>query len=423
MFTLNQLQHWRREFHKFPESGWGEFITTARLIEILRGMGWTVLTGKQFLSIQHILGRKGDEVATSLARAKAADVSSTLLEEMDGLTGCVAVWDSGRVGPTTVLRFDIDCVAVTESAHEGHVPYQVGFSSQHPGYMHACGHDGHIAIGLGLAQWVMASQNQLCGKIKLIFQPAEEGVRGAKPVAEGGILDDCDYFLAAHIGMGVPSGSVVVAPTDFLCTTKLDFRFYGAPAHAGVNPHLGANALAGACHCVTQLLAIPRHGVGMSRINVGTLHAGEGRNIIPTFAQLQLEVRGENDAINQYMRERALNIAHGVALGFNLRFEYEIAGEATDLHNDQFLTDLLAKVAEEQLGLSLQDKSFGGSEDATLLVRRVQKGGGQAAYIVLGADLAAGHHEADFDFDEAVLANGVDLFAASLNKLNGISVS
>ncbi|MGL4270193.1 MAG: M20/M25/M40 family metallo-hydrolase, partial [Plesiomonas sp.] len=211
--------------------------------------------------------------------------------------------------------------------------------------------------------------------------------------------------------------------TDFLCTTKLDFRFYGAPAHAGVNPHLGANALAGACHCVTQLLAIPRHGVGMSRINVGTLHAGEGRNIIPTFAQLQLEVRGENDAINQYMRERALNIAHGVALGFNLRFEYEIAGEATDLHNDQFLTDLLAKVAEEQLGLSLQDKSFGGSEDATLLVRRVQKGGGQAAYIVLGADLAAGHHEADFDFDEAVLANGVDLFAASLNKLNGISVS
>ncbi|MDM6721767.1 hypothetical protein QUG22_20035 [Escherichia coli] len=93
-----------------------------------------------------------------------------------------------------------------------------------------------------------------------MFQAAEEGVCGAKPIAEGGILDDRDYFLSAHIGMGVPTGNVVASPTDLLCTTKLDFFFYGTPAHAGVNPHLGNNALAAACHCTIQLLAIPRHG-------------------------------------------------------------------------------------------------------------------------------------------------------------------
>ncbi|MGL4681388.1 MAG: M20/M25/M40 family metallo-hydrolase, partial [Plesiomonas shigelloides] len=210
-------------------------------------------------------------------------------------------------------------------------------------------------------------------------------------------------------------------PTDFLCTTKLDFTFHGAPAHAGVNPHLGANALAGACHCVTQLLAIPRHGEGMSRINIGMLHAGEGRNIIPTCAKLQLEVRGETEAINRYMRERALSIAQGIALGFDLRFEYEVAGEATDLHNDPLLTELLANIASEELGLTLVEKSFGGSEDATLLVRRVQHCGGQAAYIVLGADITAGHHEANFDFDESVLTHGVQLFASCISKLNGVS--
>lgn len=420
MSELNQLQQWRRAFHQIPERGWGEFMTTAKIITQLRDMGWDVLTATAFLSSEHILGRNENEVAASLVRAQAAGISQTLLDEMNGLTGCVAVWDSGRVGPITTLRFDIDCVAVSESDDESHIPALVGFTSKHPGDMHACGHDGHIAMGLGLARWVMRAKAQLCGKIKLVFQPAEEGVRGAKPVAEGGILDDSDYFLAAHIGMGVPSGCVAVAPTDFLCTTKLDFTFHGAPAHAGVNPHLGANALAGACHCVTQLLAIPRHGEGMSRINIGMLHAGEGRNIIPTCAKLQLEVRGETEAINRYMRERALSIAQGIALGFDLRFEYEVAGEATDLHNNPLLIELLANIASEELGLTLVEKSFGGSEDATLLVRRVQHCGGQAAYIVLGADIAAGHHEANFDFDESVLTHGVQIFASCISKLNGV---
>ncbi len=412
-----QLRQWRRMFHQLPEPGWSEFITTARLIEMLRAMGYRVLPGAAFLSREHIQGRNEEEVAQGLARARAFPVEAALLAEMEALTGCVALLETGRPGPTIALRFDIDCVAVHESEAPQHRPQAAGFASRHPGCMHACGHDGHMTIGLGVAQTLYALRDRLCGTVKLLFQPAEEGVRGAKPVAEGGILDDVDYFLSAHIGMGVPSGEIVVDPRDFLCTTKLDLRFFGAPAHAGMMPQGGANALAGACHCVTQLLAIPRHSAGMSRINIGTLRAGEGRNVIPAYAEMQLEVRGENRAINDYMQQQVLRIAEGIAQSFALRVEHQVMGSAVDLHNDATLMTLVADIASQQLNLRIGEASFGGSEDATLLVERVQAHGGQAAYIVLGADLTAGHHQSTFDFDEAVLGQGVALFSACVERL------
>ncbi|AIJ09749.1 MULTISPECIES: M20 family metallo-hydrolase [Edwardsiella] len=412
-----QLRRWRRMFHQIPETGWSEFITSARLIEILRAIGYRVLPGSAFLSREHIQGRNDEEVAQGLARARRYPVSDALLEEMGDLTGCVALLETGRPGPTVALRFDIDCVAVTESDAPQHPPRAADFASRHPGCMHACGHDGHMAIGLGVAQALCALRDRLCGTVKLLFQPAEEGVRGAKPVAEGGLLDDVDYFLSAHIGMGVPSGEIVVDPRDFLCTTKLDLRFFGAPAHAGMMPQGGANALAGACHCVTQLLGIPRHGDGMSRINVGTLRAGEGRNVIPAYAEMQLEVRGANRTINDYMAQQALRIADGAAQSFGLRVEHQVMGSAVDLHNDAALMTLVADIASQQLDLRIGEASFGGSEDATLLVERVQAHGGQAAYVVLGADLRAGHHQSEFDFDDAVLSRGCALFTACVSRL------
>ncbi|EDU7996492.1 M20 family metallo-hydrolase [Salmonella enterica subsp. diarizonae] len=413
-----QLQQWRRQFHQIPETGWSEFVTSAKLIGILRNMGYQVLCGNAFLNTGAILGRIQENVDEGLARAKASGIAPQLIDEMGGLTGCVALLDTGVAGPTTGMRFDIDCVSVEESREHGHLPYEQGFASHNPGCMHACGHDGHMAIGLGVAQWLMEHQPTLKGRFKLIFQPAEEGVRGARPVAEGGILDDIDYFFSAHLGMGCPSGEIIVNPLNFLCTTKLDFWFYGASAHAGVNPQGGANALAGACHCVTQLLAIPRHGEGMTRINVGTLTAGEGRNVIPSCAQLQLEVRGADSQINNYMIGRALKTGEGIALGFNLRFEHEIMGEAVDLHNDSELVNLVSHIARDEVGLSLRNGEFGGSEDATLLVRRVQERGGKAIYFVLGSDISAGHHEACFDFDESSLLYGVRVFTGCISVLN-----
>lgn len=107
------------------------------------------------------------------------------------------------------------------------------------------------------------------GKFKIVFQPAEEGVRGASAIAASGIVDDADYFLGSHISFMADTGEIVAAPYGLLCTSKYDVTFKGKPAHAGKEPNAGRNALAAACNAVVQMMGIPRHGGGMTRINVG----------------------------------------------------------------------------------------------------------------------------------------------------------
>lgn len=416
--TLEQLTQWRREFHQYPEIGWSEFLTTAKIVEELRRLNLYVKVGSQVINPEYAFGRQQKVVDKGLAVARKHQVDENLLVEMQELTGCVAIFDSGKAGPTIALRFDIDCVGVTESTDETHRPKNDNFSSCHPGEMHACGHDGHIAIGLAVAHWLVANKESLSGKVKLLFQPAEEGVRGARAMAESGIVDDVDYFLGAHLGFIANSGEIVINPTHFLCTTKLDFRFKGAPSHAGAEPELGRNALAGACHATTQMLGISRHGKGMSRINVGVLNAGEGRNVTPSYAQMQIEVRGENEEINHFMSENAIRMAKGSAHSFQLEMESEVMGEAVDLTNDQELIDTLASVVGQHGELTaVATRPFGGSEDATILAKRVQRHGGKSLYFVVGADRTAGHHQANFDFDEKQMLTAYQLYTGCLVSL------
>ncbi|AWH87192.1 amidohydrolase [Limnobaculum parvum] len=415
---LNQLVTWRREFHRFPEIGWSEFTTTARLMTELRKMGLEVITGPKVINREFVRGRRAEVVTRGLELARERGVDEALLAEMDELTGCMATFYSGKPGPTVALRFDIDCVNVQECAAGEHVPNKEGFSSKSAGLMHACGHDGHMSIGLGIAKWLVANGSSLSGKVKLLFQPAEEGVRGARPMAESGIVDDADYFLGMHLGFIAKTGEIVVNPNSFLCTTKYDFRFYGAPAHAGAEPHLGRNALAGACHAATQMLGISRHGKGMSRINVGVIRAGEGRNVVPAYGELQVEVRGEDESINTFMAEQVERMAAGAAHSFDLRLESEVMGEAVDLQNDKELVDLLTDVVKQNPELTVvPERIFGGSEDATVLAKRVQRHGGKSLYFIVGADRKAGHHQAEFDFDEQQMETAANLLIGCLQKL------
>ena len=271
----------RRELHKIPELGWGEFCTTARILEELDSLGWTVHAGLSQIGLDAVMGRPTAFVEENLKRARAEGVSESMLERMQGYTGCIAEWDTGRPGPVSAFRFDIDCVGVEETENSDHIPNQCGFRSTHPGAMHSCGHDGHTAVGLTFARWIADHKDELNGKVKLIFQPAEEGVRGGAAQAASGLLDDVDNLLGAHLAMMCPTGEVCVYPGGVLCTTKLDVRFKGAPAHPTMSPHLGRNALACACVCVTELLGMARHGKGLGCINVGLMSGGECRNVIP----------------------------------------------------------------------------------------------------------------------------------------------
>ncbi|MDR3898199.1 MAG: amidohydrolase [Duodenibacillus sp.] len=415
----NQLIEIRRRLHQNPEEGWTEFTTTAFIITTLRSYGYNVLCGRKVVNPEACLGRDPKLVQAGIERARKNGVSEELLAEMQELTGCVAELDTGRPGPLLALRFDIDCVPVTESTDPSHLPAKLGFASKNPGLMHACGHDAHTSLGLAVAHWVMDNKDKLNGRIKILFQPAEEGVRGAAGMAASGIVDDADYFLASHCAMSAKSGELATNLYGYLCTTKLDVTIHGKPSHAGAAPQDGRNALAAACNAVVQMLGIPRHAGGMTRINVGQLVAGEGRNVIPSKAVMKLEVRGETGEINNYMVEQVHNICEGIAKSFGVTYECEKMGEAVDLVADQELVDVLNAAGKEVEGITVVDKplNFGGSEDATILARRVQSHGGKAAFFLWGSNRPSGHHTATFDICEPDIVKALEVWTHVIPKI------
>ena len=258
---------------------------------------------------------------------------------------------------------------VTESCDASHLPAKEGFASEYPGLMHACGHDGHAAMGLALARWVMEHKDELCGTIKILFQPAEEGVRGAAAMAAAGVVDDVDNLIGAHLGTFCRQGEVGLCREGFLASSKLDVHFHGIPSHAGADPQKGRSALMAACAAAMMIQGIPRNGEGDTRVAVGTLHAGEGRNVTPVHADMELEVRGETAEVNDYMRDSVFRIVDGVAQAANER-------EASEKLRD-FWGRLVAtsgnRVVESVAGALFVPPELPAGTDAALVAERLAK--------------------------------------------------
>ncbi|NCB17945.1 MAG: M20/M25/M40 family metallo-hydrolase, partial [Synergistales bacterium] len=179
----------RRELHSHAETGWTEFWTTARIAGILDSLGYDVLVGRDVLDLDSVMGRPSDqEIAFFVERALKQGADPGWIKKMDGYTGAVALLDTGKPGPVLAFRFDIDAVDVSESQDEKHRPFREGFASMNENAMHSCGHDAHAVIGLALAELLMVKKESLAGMIKLIFQPAEEGVRGARAMVAAGVV-------------------------------------------------------------------------------------------------------------------------------------------------------------------------------------------------------------------------------------------
>lgn len=420
---IQEMIETRRALHRHPEEGWCEFQTTALILERLRSLGYEPLCGTRVVKPEAVMGRDEALVKAAQKRARDAGVPASVLQEMEGYTGAVAVLETGRPGPVAVLRFDIDCVLVTESTDRSHFPAKERFASEYPGLMHACGHDAHTAVGLAVARWAMEHRDELTGTIKFLFQPAEEGVRGAAAMAAAGVVDDADYLIGAHIGTHCRLGEVGICEGGFLASSKLDVHFHGIPSHAGADPEKGRSALMAACAAAMMMQGIPRSGEGDTRVSIGTLHAGEGRNVTPVHADMQLEVRGETAEVNDYMRETVVRIVEGIERSYDVKAEVELAGEATTLPVCPELLDVIEQCAQGVPGVEkvrrIDKKS--GSEDCTILMRRVVKMGGQAAYFLFGAN-QNGHHRADFDIqDTESLPIGFEVFKRVLQRLNGKS--
>lgn len=414
---------WRRQLHQYPEAGWMEYVTTWRIWEELKRLGFQVFAGKEAVDSKSRMGVPSFErLKEEEKRAQKAGVPAYFLQQMEaGHTGVVGVWDTGREGPHIALRFDIDALPVTESCVPDHFPARSGFVSKRNGWMHACGHDGHTAIGLGVAAFLSKYGDRMKGKLTLLFQPAEEGSRGAKAMVEKGWMEGVDIFLSGHIGIGsdLQLGDIAATTHGFLATTKCDVTFRGRSAHAGKEPERGKNALLAASSAVLQLHAISRHSGGQTRVNVGTLIAGTGRNIIADRAEMQLETRGETAELNRYMKEEVQRIIQAVAKMYDVKAETEIVGEGINAESDAEFIPVIESVCaqSEQIHRVIPRYDCGASEDAAYMMRRVQEQGGKATYLLFGTPLKSGHHHPAFDYDEQVLSVAVETLVRTVVDL------
>ena len=420
---LPEMTATRRDLHKYAEAGWLEMRTSSLVARQLTDMGYKVLTGEDVCLREARMGVPEEAVLEQqYARAQAQGGDPEFLPRTKGgMTGVIGILKCGE-GPTVAMRFDIDALGVFEAEEPEHRPQAEGFASVNRGFMHACGHDGHTAIGLGVARILMDMKDQLHGTVKLIFQPSEEGVRGAKSIVEKGHLDGVDYFLGNHIsGRTAKTGDGDIIPGMYksLATTKFDVLYRGKAAHAGSSPHVGRNALLAAASAVVNLSAIPRHGDGASRINVGTLHAGSGRNVIADEAKMELEIRGANTEINQYMTDYAVKILENTAEMFGCSCEIKLVGAAEALCSDKPLADRVAQICRE-LDLKPAEVSVNtGSEDISYMMNRVSSRGGQSVFFRSLTNLAGVGHSRRYDFDEQVLSNAVQVFCAMALELLG----
>lgn len=161
--------------------------------------------------------------------------------------------------------------------------------------------------------------------------------------------------------------------------------------------------------------SLPAHSSGASRVNVGTLNAGLGRNIVPSIATMQVEVRGETTEINDYYEQQLLHIFQGAAQMYDVNVSYEKVGYAISIPSDIKLAKILAKTASHLDVPVIEYKNFkAGSEDATFLMKRVQENGGLACYSIMGTQLAAGHHNEYFDIDEEDMLTAIEIWLNSV---------
>jgi aminobenzoyl-glutamate utilization protein A len=414
--TVREL---RRDLHANPESGWKEFRTTALVAQALDDREYALHLGGDAVVEDARLGVPDDSaIESAIARAREKGAPERFLDRMDGITGLVAEKTYGDgSGPTVGVRVDMDALERSEATDDDHRPAREGFGSTHPNEMHACGHDGHTAIGLGIAR-ELDENGGFDGTLKLFFQPAEEGGRGGKPMSETDLLDDVEYFLALHLGLGHETGTVIAGNEHPLSNAKLDVTFEGDPSHAGNAPNEGRNALQAAATAIQNLYAIPRHADGVTRINVGEVHSPNPQNIVAEEARMRVEVRGGSADLNEYMLAKARRVVDHAAGMHDVDYRTGLYGKTTTFTADDAMVDAVADAADDVDTVStvVDRTDMGGSEDASYLIRRVQETGGEATYVGIGASNPYGHHTARFDIDEDSLDVGVDVVASTVRR-------
>jgi len=416
---MDHLIELRRDLHERPEPAWREFYTTARILDELEGIGVDEIEyGNDVHSDAH---RKAvpdhQDIERWRERALEHGVPEERLEGMEGgYTGAIAVHEGGE-GPTIALRVDIDGLERTESEAKDHRPAAEGFRSRYEGMMHACGHDAHATIGVGVLERM--AETEFEGTLKMLFQPGEEKGAGALPMAHSGHLDDVDYLVAIHVGMGYPTGTVVPAVDSFFAVSDARVEFAGEGAHAGSDPDAGRNAVRAMATATEKLHGLLRHSDSVTRVNVAPVGGGTATNVIPESAFMEFEVRSDGNDGLEHMEDRAERVVESSADLYDCEVDVEWKTRLPSATCDEAVAAVVESVAHRTDTVDTIETADepGGSEDATILMEYVRNNGGKAAYVGIGSDHPGGHHTPLFDVDEEAIPIGVTVVERTIREL------
>lgn len=379
---FSYTQTLRRDFHQHPELGFQEVRTSAIIARELR--------------------QEGLEVTAGVAK-----------------TGVIGLIEGAKPGPTVLLRFDIDALPIHEETG-------AEYASRTPGLMHACGHDGHAAIGLTVARLLNARRGEMAGSVKLLFQPAEEGMGGAEQVIAAGALENPrpSRALGLHIWNEKPFGWLGIAPGPVMAgAAKFDLTLQGKGGH-GAMPHLSVDPVVASAAIISAAQSIVSRNVDPQQAAVLTfasLRAGEAFNVIPSQAQMSGTMRYFDPAVGVLLRRRLEELTAQIAAAYGCSADLHISDLTPPVINQAQSAAAVRRAAQTLFPGQEIDESGRftmGAEDFAFYLQQIP-----GVYFLVGSanteqGLDYGHHHPRFDFDERVLSRAAALMAqAALESL------
>ena len=369
---------WRRDIHMHPELSFQEYRTARLVTDVLRDLGMEVETGI-------------------------------------GKTGVVARLGEG--GPVIGIRADMDALPIHEA---NDVPYR----SQTPGVMHACGHDAHTAILLGVATILSDMRDRPAGEIRFLFQPSEEdedveGKSGAQRMIDDGAMHGVDAVIALHVASGISSGQVRIeggyasASVDSFEAAIIGEGCHGAYPQYGIDPIFIMAQVINAVHGIRARRVNPVRG---AVISIGSIHGGEANNVIPDEVKLTGTIRSFDDETRQQLWAE-LEKAFAVARAFGGDYRLNIRKGYPAMHNDHGVADLIRQVSVDLLGadqIHVEETGMG-AEDFSYMTRLAP-----GAMFMLGSKMDTinrPHHSPIFDLDESVLSTGAAVLVEAALRL------
>lgn len=365
----------RRDLHRHPELGFQETRTSSIVAKELRAIG---------------------------------------IEPREGIakTGVVGIIEGVKKDPVVMLRFDMDALPIQEDTG-------ASYTSVHPGIMHACGHDAHVAVGLSVARMLYENRTNLKGSVKLVFQPAEEGLGGAEKMIADGVLDNpkCAAAFAFHVWNVQPVGWFGITPGPTMAAADIfDISIIGKGGH-GALPHLVVDPVVTAAYLVTALQTIVSRNVSpleTAVVTVGMINAGDAFNVIPSKVTMRGTIRSFTSEVRILVILRMQEMVEKISSSFRCEAKLEIRSLTPALVNDPELTLKVGEIARRTLPNGKFDQNFTtmGSEDMAFFLNEIP-----GCFIFVGSanpekNLNAAHHHPKFDIDENSLPNTAALLCS-----------